>query len=164
MYFGVPQSRQRLIFVGVRDDLDGGPTVPAPTTRPHTLRYALTPPPDAKHDGDNVSPLRAHRWLDTPRGGAHKERFSLKRLSWSRPSNALIKVSGSGGLMHPDEPRLLNTGECQRVGSFPDAFEFVGSWSDSVARIGNSVPPLFMRAIAQHVRETILTPELSLAP
>jgi len=58
--------------------------------------------------------------------------------------------------MHPDEPRLLNTGELQRLATFPDGFRFSGTWNNSVNRIGNSVPPLLMRAIAQHIREHIL--------
>jgi DNA (cytosine-5)-methyltransferase 1 len=34
--------------------------------------------------------------------------------------------------------------------------QFMGKYSEQWARIGNSVPPLFMRAIAQHLRERIL--------
>jgi len=58
--------------------------------------------------------------------------------------------------MHPDEPRELSAGELKRIASFPDGFQFVGRWTDVLARIGNSVPPLFMRAIARHVRAEIL--------
>ena len=38
----------------------------------------------------------------------------------------------------------------------PDGFNFAGNWNATVNRIGNSVPPLFMRAIAQHIRKEIL--------
>ena len=58
--------------------------------------------------------------------------------------------------MHPDEPRRLGVAELRRIASFPDAFAFEGDWMDAVNGIGNSVPPLLMRAIARHVRSTIL--------
>lgn len=58
--------------------------------------------------------------------------------------------------MHPDEPRLLGSEELQRLASFPDGFAFVGKWDDAVCRIGNSVPPLLARAVAEHVKEHLL--------
>lgn len=45
--------------------------------------------------------------------------------------------------------------EFQALGSFPVPFMFAGSREDGVERIGNSVPPLLMRAIAAHVRGLI---------
>jgi DNA (cytosine-5)-methyltransferase 1 len=156
MYFNVPQSRERMIFIGVREDLGIEPSHPKAQSRPLTLREALVPPPDPGSHGGNVSELRARRWSETRRGSKHHERFSLNRLSWSKPAPTILRVSDSGGHMHPDTPRLLSTGELQRCASFPDGFEFIGGWSDSVERIGNSVPPLFMRAIARHVDSVIL--------
>ena len=157
MYFNVPQSRQRMIFVGVREDLAIVPSHPIALAQPWTLRHALDRLADLKQPGDNVSDLRQKRWNETKRGKAHHERFALLRLDWERPVGTILKVPGSGGHMHPDEARLLTAGELQRCASFPDEFEFVGKWSHVVERIGNSVPPLFMRAIAEHIRANILT-------
>ena len=42
------------------------------------------------------------------------------------------------------------------IGSYPDAFVFSGTWKNKLVRIGNSVPPLFMRSIAGHVSTEIL--------
>lgn len=156
MYFHVPQSRQRMIFIGVRDDLGIEPSHPKPERKPFTARDAIVSVTNQKQIGCNVSPLRASRWAETKPGNSHHERFSLIRLAWDKTPQTILKVSGSGGHMHPSEPRLLNTGELQRCASFPDEFNFVGKWSNSVERIGNSVPPLFMRAIARHIRQEIL--------
>jgi DNA (cytosine-5)-methyltransferase 1 len=57
-------------------------------------------------------------------------------------------ASGFTGLFHWPEPRILGIGEIKRLASFPDQFEFVGSFRERWARIGNCVPPLLMRAIA----------------
>ena len=40
-YFGVPQHRERLIFIGVREDLGIEPTFPKPQQKPMALREAL---------------------------------------------------------------------------------------------------------------------------
>jgi hypothetical protein len=40
--------------------------------------------------------------------------------------------------------------------SFPAGFKLEGSFHKKWARVGNCVPPLFMRAIAQHIRKEIL--------
>jgi DNA (cytosine-5)-methyltransferase 1 len=58
--------------------------------------------------------------------------------------------------MHPEEARLLYDWELKRAASYPDDFQFIGTYDQMLNRIGNSVPPLFMRSIAQHIREHIL--------
>jgi DNA (cytosine-5)-methyltransferase 1 len=64
---------------------------------------------------------------------------------------------GMGGAMHWDERRRFSLPEFKRFGSFPDGFAFAGAFEEGIRQIGNCVPPLFMRSIAQHIREVILT-------
>ncbi|MCF3960281.1 DNA cytosine methyltransferase [Streptomyces fuscigenes] len=47
---GVPQSRQRLIFMGVREDLNMEPAFPAPLPYQYTVRDALPAVPRLVHD------------------------------------------------------------------------------------------------------------------
>jgi len=157
-HLGVPQHRERVIVIGAREDLGLEPSHPAPRGRPVTLWEALDGVVEPEGDLPRVSALKARRWRETRRGGAHRERFSLKRLSWARVSNAVCSTPATGGLMHPDEPRMLGVAELKRVASFPDGFAFAGDWLAAVHGIGNSVPPLLMRAVASHVRATILEP------
>lgn len=156
MYFHVPQSRQRLIFVGVREDIDGASEHPSARSRGITVRQALTGLVEGKQQPPSLYPNQRKHYEETRRGKSHHKRFALVRLHWNRVAPTIMKPSGSGGHMHPDVPRLLNTGELQRVASFPDRFNFIGNWNASVNRIGNSVPPLFMRAIAEHIRVNCL--------
>ena len=195
MYFHVPQSRERMIFIGVRDDLGIEPTHPKAEGRPVTLKQACEeieylilgahgsykgrvvkaldePSPTLCKSGlpsyahgvlllgqspPSASDLKQRRWKETRREGNHSERFSLHRLDWDSPAATIQKTAtGSTGLMHPDIPRELYAAELKRIGSYPDAFDFPGSWADVLSRIGNSVPPLFMEAIARHIRQEIL--------
>jgi site-specific DNA-cytosine methylase len=82
-------------------------------------------------------------------------------LRWNRVSCTLPKsVIAETGIIHPDRERYLSISEAKRIGSFPDQFQLQGKYREQWARIGNSVPPLFMRAIAEHIRAHILEPTL----
>jgi DNA (cytosine-5)-methyltransferase 1 len=158
-YFGVPQNRERLIFIGARNDLGIEPQHPVGRSAPVPLWKAWADIPDHGRPAPRASALKISNWRETPVGGHHHKRFTLSRLAWNRPSPTVLKtLSGGSGLMHPDEPRHPTEGELKRIGSFPDSFRFVGKYADVLARIGNSVPPLLMKAVAECVRDTILRP------
>ena len=148
-----------MIFIGTRADLEIEPSCLVATGGPLvTVREAWSKveTPSSRQHPPTPSPLKALRWSQTKIGGNHAKVFSLHRLDWYRPSATIQKtVSGGTGMMHPDEPRELTVPELRRLGSFPSEFQFSGRWSDALSSIGNSVPPLFMRAIALHVRETM---------
>jgi DNA (cytosine-5)-methyltransferase 1 len=156
MYYNVPQSRERVIIIGVRNDLGIEPSHPKPQTRPITVMEALRGVVPSKEKQPNVTPLREKRWRETKRGEAHHERFSLLRLAWDKPAPTILKVSGSGGHFHPDEPRLLTISELAALATFNPPYQFEPDWTRAVERIGNSVPPNLMRAIAEHIRREIL--------
>ena len=157
MYFHVPQSRPRMIFVGVRDDVAAAPSHPPAESCGIVFQAALSGLIDGEQKAPGLYPNQVKNYAETKRGSSHHKRFSLHRLAWDSVAPTILKTPGSGGHMHPDDPRLLSAAELRRVASFPDGFTFKGSWNDSVNRIGNSVPPLLMRAIARHVRKSILS-------
>ena len=172
MYFGVPQSRERMIFVGVRSDLGLTPSHPTARSKPITLREAIgdVEPSERVELSGMSATLYPHIRPGDDGGSAHerlygrRSYFNTKRLSWDRPSNTIPKMIGHsiGAFAHPDEPRNLAISEIKRAASYPDPFILVGQYQEQWARIGNSVPPLFMRAIAEHLREHVLnaTPAL----
>jgi len=77
--------------------------------------------------------------------------YVFSRIDPERTATTIIKGS-SGGLFHFSEDRTLTIGEYKRLGAFPDDFRFVGGFSSGIQLIGNSVPPLFMQAIALQIR------------
>ena len=52
-----------------------------------------------------------------------------------------------------DGLRRMTARECARVQSFPDWYEFKGSQADHYRIIGNAVPPLYARALAEAILE-----------
>jgi len=169
MYFHVPQSRQRLIFIGVRDDLAAEPGHPGAGAKPIIVRCALKGLNQTKKNA-----ALGHCWIDAKPGsktamalaqtpeGARLRGFAMaRRLAWGQVAGTIQTggcapgYPGSSWPSHPTEPRGISTREAARLASYPDAFEF-RDWRDGAKRIGNSVPPLFMRAIAQHVRNEVL--------
>lgn len=164
MYYGVPQSRQRVIIIGVRNDLGIDPTHPKPQTEPIALRVALkgvgadpdTPALSKSSLKFAVKIKQGQCQADYDNG---KGFTNLNRPYIGKPSPTLRKLNtgtGFGTPIHPTEHRTFSISEAKRIGSFPDDYAFVGTFSEKWARIGNSVPPLLMKAIATHIRTNIL--------
>ena len=88
-------------------------------------------------------------------GQEPKRHFGLVRLDPEKPCPTIQKSSpqsSTTGLIHP----YITISEIKLMSSFPESFRLVGSFVDKWARIGNSVPPLFMKAIAECIRRQIL--------
>lgn len=166
-HYGVPQSRERVILIGVRNNLPVTPSFPKPATGPVTLRQAVA------GLGEQLEALRPKGvalqmalCLKAGESGAKLRKqfgakirdFSLQRLHWDKVAPTICKTvrPGQCGLLHPDETRYLSTAELKRLASFPDDYRFTGSLEEQWARIGNSVPPLLMKAIAGHMATHVL--------
>lgn len=139
MYFGVPQSRQRVIFIGVRDDLGIVPSFPKAQSRPTGIEEAIPYLSGAKINYTMMQGMV----LDGSRPWHTSQ----------EPAPTLSK-SGNYAVMDSGKLRRFSVFEATRLASFPDCFK----WNkDAIERIGNSVPPRFMQAIAEHIRDNILS-------
>ena len=79
---------------------------------------------------------------------------SYSRLWWDKPSNTLTRNFGtpsSARCIHPKAARALTTREGARIQSFPDNFKFYGSRTSKNLQIGNAVPPLISKALANNI-------------
>jgi DNA (cytosine-5)-methyltransferase 1 len=133
MYFHVPQSRERMIFIGVRDDLEVQPSHPRASSNIIGVK-------DIIYDVIATRSMKINPWIYHPRCAA--------TVTKTESDYQFLTIKRTYRKPLFEEIALL--------GGFPVGFQ----WSkDGWARIGNSVPPLFMRAIAQHIRDEILSVE-----
>jgi len=77
---------------------------------------------------------------------------SLRIANWDTPSDT---ITASTPEIHPNKKRRLSIRECAIIQSFPDDFIFYGSLSSQHRQVGNAVPPLLAKQIAQNIKREL---------
>ena len=134
--FNIPQKRERVIFVGIRNDIDFTVNWPLENDNKLTLQDAI---------GD--LPIEYNNEIQHI-GTKHKCNINgflgNRELKWNEPSPTITgRGGGNGGPVihnHPSLKRRLTVRECARIQTFPDTFIFKGSVSSMYKQIGNAVP------------------------
>jgi DNA (cytosine-5)-methyltransferase 1 len=155
--YGVPQSRQRVLILGIRKDLAKKEIVwpPKPTHKGKqiTVGAALAGVPDP----DKPNKLKNHVYSQ------FKLKFngyiSNRRVDPNKPSPTITaRGDHKGGAMiihHPSNTRRMTCREVAIVQGFPLSFEFKGSMTSVYKQIGNAVPPPLAFAAAKQILENL---------
>ena len=164
-WLGVPQSRQRAIFLGVREDLGLDPIFPTPLPYFYTVKDALPWLGGAEQAGHPVEEETnierfaiGKEYLNLREGQQSDKYFSLIRVAVDKPSPCISASHGEGGIvqpLHPTECRKFSIEEVKRICSFPDDCHLAGSYAQQWARLGNSVPPLMMLHVAKGIQQVL---------
>ena len=145
---GLPQTRERLIYIGVRNDLKMDPVFPTPKSgRAVTVQDVLP----------NVVLIKT------------KVRGVLTYVPASRPSPTVVASDfdtgenasfSCGGWIEDDQGRRrkYNLNELRRIMGFPDDFLLTGTPRQQWERLGRSHSPLSVYHIAKTLRKEILEP------
>jgi DNA (cytosine-5)-methyltransferase 1 len=83
------------------------------------------------------------------------------RLAWDKPSITITHYArnpASGRYVHPQQNRGLTMREAALLQSFPEGFEFFGSFDSIFGQIGNAVAPKFACGVAAGVLVELLSP------
>ena len=173
--YGNAQKRERLITIGVRNDLAEkiSITFPKPHQYKPVLRDVLQNVPDS--DGIQYSAYKRNIfklvppggcWRDIPENIAKEYMKScwnmgggrtgiLRRMSMGEPSLAVLTspAQKQTDRCHPLEPRPFNVRENARIQSFPDEWKFCGNVSSQYRQVGNAVPVNLAFDVALEIRK-----------
>lgn len=119
----------------------------------HEVRY---PADKVQHrisfvpQGGNWKDVPEELW-PTDRKNRHSSAY--KRLDVSQPSCTIDTGNNHSNYFHPLYNRIPTVREAARLQSFPDDFEFMGNRSEQYRQVGNAVPPLLAKVIADQLKE-----------
>jgi DNA (cytosine-5)-methyltransferase 1 len=175
--YGVAQKRERLITVGIRNDLAQTITFEFPT--PHAYKPVLrdvltdvpvsagTPYSEYKRQIFELVPPGGY-WRDIPADIAKAYMKScwdmeggrtgiLRRLSMDEPSLAVLTSPSQKQTdrCHPLEARPFTIRENARCQSFPDNWTFCGSVGSQYKQVGNAVPVNLAYDIAVKIKQAL---------
>lgn len=167
MWYEVPQSRERVFFIGVRNDLNIEPSYPEPLKKFITFKEATK---DCKEYTDRELPevikliakYQPEIWSTKPNiyikyKGNLAGSFSLKWAINNKPIGTIGKAEISVcGIVHPNRQRYLNMDELKVCSSFPMDY-ILTDRKNAHQRLGNAVMPKMMFHIAKHIKENILS-------
>lgn len=171
--YGVPQFRERVLFVGIRKDTGFSFVHPKPTHGPNadlpyvTAGEALAGVEEIPYNNEKMNiKEKTRKMLELiPEGGNFKDipedseyyvkgmiSHVYRRIKLDEPAKTIIAAGGGGtwGYHYP-EPRALTNRERARLQSFPDDFIFEGSNTEVRRQIGNAVPPQGVRLLARRL-------------
>lgn len=169
--YGVPQTRHRVIIVGIRNDLDVTFKVPAPTTPiPKTAGEALSNiPEDAPNNEIRTLTSAVVERLSYIKPGQNvwqaddvmPEHLKIKtqtkisqiyrKLDPNRPSYTVTAAGGGGTAGYHWDNRELTNRERARIQTFPDYYAFHGKYSSVRKQIGMAVPCLLSNIVAKAI-------------
>lgn len=154
--YGVPQTRLRVIIVGVRSELDFEYTYPEPTNskdgedglpRWVSVSQALSDIPDP--DLPNALPNHEYSKYKLAFNGY----IGHRPLDPDAPAPTVTaRGDDKGGVVilpHPSNTRRMSCRELAAVQSFPLDYDFQGNRSSIYRQIGNAVPVLLGYAVAK---------------
>lgn len=158
--FDVPQSRPRIIFIGVRNDIfkEWKLLKTHKEISFNTACIGLKIPDSELQFAKRIENHTSMQYIKLLKQGETASKyhpkgsyFNISRINEDKPVRTILAKCS---LIHPRENREITLSECKRLSSFPDDFKFL-SIHDGILRIGNSVPPNLMYHIANYVKNIL---------
>ena len=121
-----------------------------------TVRDALAdlPPPYSRSIKRNVKSNRVTAHFAQPGAKAYKGHTGSPLDEPAKTLKAGVHgVPGGENMLrfHDGQVRYFTVRECARLQTFPDDFEFHGSWTETMRQLGNAVPTELARVIAHSI-------------
>ena len=170
--YGVPQKRERVIFVGVINDITEKFEYPVETHNKDgtdgklkwiSVKEAIGDLKDLPEDFENLQQIytkHTQKFIEkiknTEIGSSVLKKYSeaFYRCYPDRPSNT-VKENHGGVFVHYEKNRVMTPRELARLQSFPDDFVFKGTKTSMLIQLGNAVPCGLANAIAKQVKKLL---------
>lgn len=159
--FGVPQKRERVILVGIRNDLGKTFVFPNEPNSGNWVPLSVAVPQLAIDEQKYYFSERAVQGMKNAKNNMKRGLAqNLDEPSLTVTSH-LAKVSLNSRdpvlLVDPEKElyRRFTPREAARIQSFPDSFQFAGSETDAYRQIGNAVPPVLFWHISKKLAEIL---------
>ena len=108
----------------------------------------------ALKQGENFHALDESMKTNTYTDAARTQRTIYLRLNYDEPSGTVVNVRKSMWI-HPTLDRAISVREAARLQTFPDRFVFRGSKDKQYQQVGNAVPPIMAKAVANHLARVL---------
>ncbi len=146
--YGIPQTRNRLFFVCVRNDLKGMPASPERLYSDdfRSIEWAIG---DLVDVIDESVPNQSQYFAaaKAKKGNGQGDEVNQR----NQPAYTIRANPKSRVHFHYELDRRLTVRECARIQTFPDDFVFTHSMTTSISQIGNAVPPVLAYIVAQQI-------------
>ena len=144
--YGVPQTRERVIFVGTRCDMPAFISPESCSSPPVTAQEALVDLESRPQDK-----AFSHVWSEAKVSGEQGNRHLIA----DRPGYTIRAECHGNIQFHYALPRRISMREAARIQSFPDSFRFVDGIRATERQIGNAVPPVLAWHVAKAVEAVL---------
>ena len=104
--------------------------------------------------GENFHSLNDSLKTNTYTDANRTQNTIYLRLAYNQPSGTVVNVRKSMWI-HPELNRAISIREAARLQTFPDSFIFCGSKDKQYQQIGNAVPPIMAKAIAEKLADQL---------
>ncbi len=178
--YGVPQDRNRIFYIGFREDLDVDFKFPEPLKKKINLREAIgdlkdTAIPALEKNKTNgiYCKFPNHEYMTGSFSTIYMSRNRVR--SWDEQSFT-IQAGGRHAPIHPQAPKMvfveknkrefvkgkedlyrrLTVRECARIQTFPDSFKFYYTdVANGYKMVGNAVPVRLANVIADAIKNSL---------
>ena len=163
--YGVPQTRMRVIIVGIRNDLNINFEFPKPTHSKNPQKDNLLPWVSVKQALEHLPDPDGPLANTVPNNEYSQYKMVMNGYLGKRPLNPDLPaptVTGRGDkkggvviLPHPNGKRRMTVRELATVQDFPVNFEFIGNKTDCYRQIANAVPVGLAKEVAKSVLKVL---------
>lgn len=172
--YGVPQDRERVFIIGIREDINFKYELPSPT---HGEEFGLKPYRTLK---DAIGHLKPSEIGEYDNSGFSSRYLSRNRKRGWKEVSFCIQASGRHAPLHPLGEEMIKKGkdewilpetskhrklsdiECALIQTFPANYIWKGSLGSRYKQIGNAVPCQLVKVISKPIFDYIANSNMEL--